>query len=130
MPLVRITLAAGRPAEYRRAIADGVHQALVETASVPADDRFQVVQEVPPADLLWDQSYLGLRRTAAIVFIQIVLNVGRTVEVKKALFARMAEKLAAAPGLRKDDVLINLIEVPRENWSFGGGVMSYPPAPS
>lgn len=130
MPLVRITLAQGRPAEHRRAIADAVHQALVETANVPADDRFQVVQEVPAADLLWDPGYLGHQRTQAVVFIQIVLNLGRTMEVKKALFARIAERLAASPGLRKDDVLINLIEVPRENWSFGGGVMSYPPAPS
>ncbi len=130
MPLVRIILAQGQPAEHRRAIADGVHQALVETANVPADDRFQVVQEVPPVDLIWDRGYLGRRRTEALVFIQIVLNLGRTVEVKKALYARIAEKLAASPGLRKDDVLINLIEVPRENWSFGGGVMSYPPTPS
>jgi len=130
MPLVRITLAQGRPAEHRRAIADAVHQALVETANVPADDRFQVVQEVPASDLLWDPGYLGHRRTPAAVFIQIVLNVGRTVEVKKALYARIAEKLGASPGLSKDDVLVNLIEVPRENWSFGGGLMSYPPPAS
>ncbi len=130
MPLVRIILAQGQPAEHRRAIADGVHQALVETANVPADDRFQVIREVPASDLLWDPGYLGHKRTPAVVFIQIVLNLGRTIEIKKALYARIAEKLAASPGLRKDDVLINLIEVPRENWSFGGGVMSYPPTPS
>jgi phenylpyruvate tautomerase PptA (4-oxalocrotonate tautomerase family) len=61
------------------------------------------------------------------VFIQVTLNLGRTVEVKKALYARIAENLAASPGLRKDDVLVSLVEVPKENWSFGGGVMSYPP---
>ena len=127
MPLVRITLARGRSVEERRAIAAGVHQALVETAGVPPDDRFQSVHEVAPDDLLWSATYLGLERTEAVVFVQIYLNVGRTVEVKKALYARIAEKLAAAPGLRKEDVLVNLVEVPRENWSFGGGVMSYPP---
>jgi 4-oxalocrotonate tautomerase len=127
MPLVRITLASGTSAAHRRAIADGVHQALVETAAVPADDRFQSVHEVAPSDLFWSATYLGLQRTAAVVFIQVFLNVGRTVEVKKALYARIADKLAAAPGLRKEDVLVNLVEVPRENWSFGGGVMSYPP---
>jgi 4-oxalocrotonate tautomerase len=129
MPLVRITLARGRSADDRRAIADGVHQALVETAAVPADDRFQSVHEVAASDLHWSATYLGLERTAEIVFIQIFLNVGRTVEVKRALYAAVAEKLAAAPGLRKEDVLVNLVEVPRENWSFGGGVMSYPPQP-
>jgi phenylpyruvate tautomerase PptA (4-oxalocrotonate tautomerase family) len=129
MPLVRITLAGGRSAEDRRAIADGVHQALVETAAVPPDDRFQSVHEVADPDLHWSATYLGLQRTGAIVFVQIFLNVGRTVEVKKALYARIAEKLAKAPGLRKEDVLVNLVEVPRENWSFGGGTMSYPPTP-
>ena len=129
MPLVRITLARGRSAADRRAIADGVHQALVETAAVPPDDRFQSVHEVAASDLHWSTTYLGLERTAAIVFVQIFLNQGRTPEVKKALYARIAEKLAAEPGLRKEDVLVNLVEVPRENWSFGGGTMSYPPAP-
>lgn len=127
MPFVRITLAQGKSAADRRAIADGVHQALVETAGVPPDDRFQSVHEVPAADLHWSATYLGLERTASVVFIQIVLNVGRTVEVKKALYARIAEKLLVSPGLHKEDVLVNLVEVPRENWSFGGGVMSYPP---
>lgn len=129
MPLVRISLAAGTSVEHRRAIAFGVHQALVETAGVPPDDRFQSVHEVAASDLHWSPTYLGLQRTAAVVFVQVFLNVGRTVEVKKALYARIAEKLAASPGLRREDVLVNLVEVPRENWSFGGGVMSYPPAP-
>ena len=129
MPLVRITMAEGKPDEYRKAIADGVHRALVATANVPADDRFQSVHEVRPADLFWDPAYLGRQRTAEVVFVQVFLNVGRTTEVKKALYARIAEELAASPGIRPDDVLVNLVEVPKENWSFGGGVMSYPPAP-
>jgi phenylpyruvate tautomerase PptA (4-oxalocrotonate tautomerase family) len=128
MPLVRIILADGKPPEYRRAIADGVHRALVETAGVPEDDRFQIVDGVPADDLIWNEGYLGMHRTASIVIVQITLNAGRTVEVKKALYARIAEHLAAAPGIRKDDVLVSLVEVSRENWSFGGGVMSYPPA--
>ena len=127
MPLVRITLAAGRPAADRRRIADAVHQALVDTANVPADDRFQVVQEVPADSLAWDPSYLGQSRSPQIVFIEITLNAGRTVEVKKALYAAIAAGLGKAAGVRPDDVLVNLVEVPRENWSFGGGVMSYPP---
>ena len=127
MPLVRITLARGTSPEHRRAVADGVHRALVETANVPQDDRFQSVHEVPAEDLLFDPTYLGQSRTPSVVFVQITLNQGRSVEVKKALYARIAENLAASPGLRKDDVLVSLVEVPRENWSFGGGVMSYPP---
>jgi len=128
MPLVRIALAQGRTPEQRRAIADGVHEALVTTANVPADDRFQVVHELAPADLIWDPTYLGQARGPGVVFIQIVLNQGRTVAVKKALYAAIAERLAATAGVRREDVLVNLVEVPKENWSFGGGLMSYPPA--
>jgi 4-oxalocrotonate tautomerase len=127
MPLVRIALAQGRSPEQRKAIADGVHDALVTTANVPADDRFQVVHEVPPGDLVWDPTYLGQARGPGVVFIQIVLNQGRTVPVKKALYAAIADRLAEG-GVRREDVLVNLVEVPKENWSFGGGLMSYPPA--
>jgi phenylpyruvate tautomerase PptA (4-oxalocrotonate tautomerase family) len=127
MPLVRISLAPGRSPSDRQAIADGVHRALVETAGVPLADRFQVVEEVAAASLLFSPDYLGITRTPGIVFVQVFLNLGRSVEVKKALYARVAENLAAVPGLRKEDVLINLVEVAKENWSFGNGLMAYPP---
>jgi phenylpyruvate tautomerase PptA (4-oxalocrotonate tautomerase family) len=128
MPLVRITLAQGRDAAGRRALADGVHRALVATANVPEDDRFQVIDEVPAENLLFSPGYLGIDRRAPVVFVQVFLNQGRSVAVKQALYARIADELAAA-GLRKEDVLVNLVEVPRENWSFGNGAMSYPPSP-
>ena len=128
MPLVHITLAAGVTPAERRGIADAVHQALVETAKVPQDDRFQVVHEVPADALFWDPGYLGHKRTGRVIFIEITLNAGRTVEVKKALYAAIAAGVGRAAGVKADDVLVNLVEVPKENWSFGGGRMSYPPA--
>jgi 4-oxalocrotonate tautomerase len=129
MPFVRLTLARGRSTEDRRAMAESVHQALVETAGVPADDFFCAVHELPPEDFRFDPSYLGISRSPELVFVQVVLNLGRTVEVKRALYARIAEKLGQRPGLRHEDVLVNLVEVPRENWSFGNGLMTYSPAP-
>src|SRR5688572_16774857 len=123
MPLVRITIVEGTPEPTRRAIADGVHQALVACANVPADDRFQILEEVPPPRLYWDASYLGVVRTGLVV-VQIFLNRGRTVDVKRALYAAIAEKLAAA-GVPPGNVLVNLVEVAREDWSFGEGRMSY-----
>ena len=129
MPFVRITLARGRSVEDRRAMAESVQQALVETAGVPADDFFCAVHELPPEDFRYDPTYLGIARTGELVVIQIVLNAGRTTETKRALYARIAEKVGQRPGLRHEDVLVNLIEVPRENWSFGNGVMTYSPGP-
>jgi phenylpyruvate tautomerase PptA (4-oxalocrotonate tautomerase family) len=128
MPLVRISVPQGITPDARRAIADGVHEALVATANVPAADRFQVVEQVSAGDLHWSPDYLGIIRSPGVVFVQVFLNVGRTVEVKRALYARVADNLAAA-GVRREDVLVSLVEVPRENWSFGNGLMSYPPAP-
>ena len=125
MLLVRISLRQGKPAAYRKAIGDGVHQALVEAISVPPLDRFQIITEHAPEGLIYDPEYLGIRRTDDVVFIQITLNAGRTLELKKALYTRIAELLQQNPGVRPEDVFINLTEVPRENWSFGNGIAQY-----
>ena len=106
-----------------------MHRALVAAAAVPADDRFQVVEQVAPDALVWDAAYLGQKRTPDVVFVQIFLNVGRTIEVKKALYAAIANELGAAPGLRREDVLVNLVEVAKENWSFGLGQAQYADVP-
>jgi phenylpyruvate tautomerase PptA (4-oxalocrotonate tautomerase family) len=125
MPLVRIDLREGTTAEYRAAIGDAVHRAMVETIKVPENDRFQVIAEHPRDGLVHDPGYLGIRRSDAVVFIQITLNAGRTVELKKALYARIAELIAERPGVRREDVLVSLVEVPKENWSFGNGEAQY-----
>ncbi|MGH2522982.1 MAG: tautomerase family protein [Anaerolineales bacterium] len=125
MPLVRISLREGKSAEYRQALGEAVHRAMVETINVPAADRFQVITEQPAEGLIYDPAYLGIDRTDEVVFIQITLNAGRTPEMKKALYARIAQLLAESPGLRPQDVLVNLVEVPRENWSFGNGEAQY-----
>jgi phenylpyruvate tautomerase PptA (4-oxalocrotonate tautomerase family) len=128
MPLVRITVGSGLGAERLAALGAAVHEALVTVARAPADDRFQVIEEVPPGHLVFAPSYLGIDHRPPLAFIQVFMNVGRTVEVKKALYAALADAVAATCPIRRDDVIVNLVEVPRENWSFGGGVMSYPPA--
>jgi 4-oxalocrotonate tautomerase len=125
MPLVRIDLRQGKPAEYRAALGDAVHQAMVETINVPAADRFQLIAEHPAGGMIHDPSYLGVSRTDDVVFVQITLNAGRTVEMKKALYARIVELLAEKPGLRREDVLVSLVEVTKENWSFGNGIAQY-----
>ena len=125
MPLVRISLREGKSADYRRAIGEAVYRAMVETINVPAADRFQVITEHPADGLIYDPGYLGIDRTDDAVFVQITLNIGRTTDQKKALYARVTQLLAEHPGVRPQDVLINLVEVPRENWSFGNGEAQY-----
>jgi len=127
MPLVRVSLREGTSPAHRVAIGKAIHQAMIETINVPKDDRFQIVTEHSAAGLIYDPSYLGIARTDRIVVIQITLNLGRTLDQKRALYRAIAENLAKDPGIRKEDVLINLVEVARENWSFGNGLHSYPP---
>jgi len=125
MPLIRISLRKGKSVQYREAVAEGVHKAMVEAISVPLTDRFQVVSEHEKEGLVYDPSYLNIQRTDGVVFIQITLNSGRTIEMKRALYAGIVRYLAESPGIRPQDVLINLVEVPRENWSFGNGEAQY-----
>ena len=125
MPLVRISLREGKPETYRRALADGIHRAMVDAISVPPLDRFQVITEHPAESLIYDPAYLGIVRGDDVVFVQITLNAGRSTEQKRALYSRMAELLQASPGLRPQDLLISLVEVSRENWSFGNGQAQY-----
>ena len=125
MPLVRISLREGTSPEYRRAIADCVHRALIDTIAIPPGDRFQVIDEYLAGGLIYDPSYLGVDRSDRVVFVQITMSTGRKPQQKRALFKRMAELLAQSPGLRPQDLLINLVEVAWENWSFGNGEAHY-----
>jgi phenylpyruvate tautomerase PptA (4-oxalocrotonate tautomerase family) len=125
MPLVRISLREGKSEEYKKALADGVHRAMVEGAAVPEQDRFQVITEHPASGLIYDPTYLGIPRTDDVVFVQITLSTGRKLAQKKKLFERMAEILAENPGVRPQDLMINLVEVAWENWSFGNGEAQY-----
>jgi phenylpyruvate tautomerase PptA (4-oxalocrotonate tautomerase family) len=125
MPLVRVSLRKGKSPSHLTAIGEGIHAAMVETINVPADDRFQIFSEHAPEALVYDPGYLGIARTDDFVVIQITLNSGRTLDQKRALYRVIVQKLARDPGLRPEDVLLSLVEVSKEDWSFGQGEMSY-----
>jgi 4-oxalocrotonate tautomerase len=125
MPLVRIDLVEGKPVDYCRGIGDVVYRAMIDVLKVPKNDRFQVIAEHPQHSLIADENYLGIKRTQDCVFIQITLNAGRSVEQKKSFYEAVAKELHFRLGLRSEDVFINLVEVPKENWSFGNGEAQY-----
>ena len=125
MPFARIDLVQGKSADYRRTIADVVYEAMVAILKAPENDRFQVVCEHPPENHIAADSYLGITHTKNIVFIQLTLNTGRTVEQKKAFYKAVADGLHERLGLRRQDVIIHLVEVAKENWSFGNGEAPY-----
>jgi phenylpyruvate tautomerase PptA (4-oxalocrotonate tautomerase family) len=125
MPLVRIDLRRGKSPAFRKAICDSVYRAMTETFGVPKDDRFMIVGEHEPDNFIHAESYLGIAYTDDLVIIQITANDTRTAEQKQAFFAKIAALLAENPGLRKEDVIINLVECKKENWSFGDGIAQY-----
>jgi len=125
MPLVRIDLAQGTSLEYRKSIAEGVHRAMVEALAVPEEDRFQVVTEHPPGGIIFSKSYLGVPHSDKIVLVQITLSTGRKPQQKRRFFKRVVELLSASSGVAPKDVIINLVEVAWENWSFGNGDAHY-----
>lgn len=125
MPLVRISTMKGKPAGFGEKVGRIVYDSMVEAISVPKNDHFQVITEHDKAGLIYDPDYLGIRRSDGIVFIQITLSEGRSVEAKQALYKRVADRLNADLEVRPEDVFINLVEVKKENWSFGNGVAQY-----
>lgn len=125
MPLVRIDLLQGKSPEYRAQVGDVVYHAMLETINVPDKDRFQVITEHAKSDMPFDREYLDIHRTDDCIFIQITLNAGRTTEMKQRLYRAIAEGLSEGLNLRQEDVFINLVEVVKENWSFGNGEAQY-----
>lgn len=128
MPFTRISLRAGKDAAYHEALTRGVYEAMRESFAVPEDDFFAVVHEHAGTSFGYDPSYLGIRRDDDLVYIQITANDTRNTAQKKAFYAAVADKLSREPGLRKENVFISLVEVDKENWSFGNGLMQYGPS--
>jgi 4-oxalocrotonate tautomerase len=125
MPLVRIDLIEGKPPEYGARIGRVVYRAQVEVLGAPKDDLFQVITEHAAAGLQFDRDYLGVHRTDDCIFLQITLNEGRTVEVKRQFYKAVADGLHQELGVRREDVFVNLVEVKKENWSYGNGEAQY-----
>lgn len=126
MPLVRISHAAGKPQAYSNALSQGVHRAMIDAFKIPEDDFFQIVTEHAPATgLIGPASFMEIEHTEDLVFVQITCAEGRSVDQKKALYAGIAGRLSEDAGGRKEDVIINLVETKRENWSFGNGIAPF-----
>jgi 4-oxalocrotonate tautomerase len=129
MPLVRIDLVQGKSPAYRETIGEVVYEAMLGTLNVPKNDRFQLIAEYPAENFVVDPTYLGIQRTKDCVFIQVTLNQGRTVEQKQGFYKAVADGLHRRLEIRREDVLISLVEVSKENWSFGNGEAQYATPP-
>ena len=125
MPLVRIDLQKGKDASYRQKAGQIVYEAMVAHTGVPKNDRFQIIAEHGADNFSYDPDYLGIHRTGDLIMVQIFFNEGRSVTQKQALYKAIAEGLSEQLGVRLEDVFITLVEVKKENWSFGNGIAQY-----
>ena len=125
MPLVRIDYRKGTHNDLGNKIGAIVYRSMVETINVPENDNFQIITEHEANGLIYDPDYLGIHRSNGIIIIQITLNEGRTTEMKKTFYKKVAESLHQELGFGKEDIFLNLVEVKKENWSFGNGVAQY-----
>jgi len=124
MPLVRIDLHAGRPESEVQAVADAIHEAIVEVYGIPPRDRFQVVNELPAGRIVAQDAGLGFDRTPGVVMVQVFTQRGRSDEAKQALYRRIAERLGEV-GVAGEDVFIGYVENGPQDWSFGFGTAQY-----
>ena len=124
MPILHISLRAGKPEAYRQAILDGLYRAMREALNVPEDDQFMTITEHDAANFRTGTAY-GVARSADVVYIQITVFDTRTPEQKKALFRRIAELLGENPGIRPEDVFVTVLNAPKENWSVGHGLAQF-----
>ncbi|MDB5633258.1 MAG: tautomerase enzyme family protein [Tardiphaga sp.] len=128
MPLARIDLSSTASPQLKQTVSDVVYDAMIAVAKVPAHDKFQVITSHAADELVFPrEGYLGIDYSAGIIFIQVTWNAGRSTEVKKAFYRKIADDLHAKAGVRKQDVVINLVDVSPENWSFSNGEMQYAP---
>src|SRR5580700_5682728 len=128
MPLARIDINKNASAELVRIVSDAVYRAMVDIANVPVHDKFQVINRHAADEIIYpEEGYLGLRYTRDIIIIQVTWLGGRSTEVKKNFFRRVANEIHEKGGVRKEDVWINLVDTRREDWSFGNGEMQYGP---
>ena len=127
MPFVRIDLNKKYPDGVAQQVGDIIFQAMREHINVPEDDKFQVITRHDTNELVIPKSYLGIEYSEGIIFIQVTLNEGRTTEMKQQFYKAINEALVAKLKLRPQDIVINLVEVNKENWSFGNGAMQYAP---
>lgn len=125
MPLVRVEIKKRQDPTFAKRVGQLIYAAMHSTIGVPENDNFQILAEHDEQHFIFDPQYLGIQRSDGLVIIQITLSEGRTVEQKKLLYKTIAESLNAELAVRLEDVFINLVEVKKENWSFGNGIAQY-----
>jgi phenylpyruvate tautomerase PptA (4-oxalocrotonate tautomerase family) len=125
LPLITLSIEAGRTREQKCLLADAIYEALRAAVQIPDNDRFVAIREHAAGDLIADSGYLGVARSGHPVFVEITLRQGRPTAKKQALYREIARRMSLTGLVRPEDLLIVLHENDIADWSFGNGVAQY-----
>jgi phenylpyruvate tautomerase PptA (4-oxalocrotonate tautomerase family) len=117
MPIVHVEIAQGRADAEKKAILDGIHDALVECFKIPETDRNQVLREVLP-------EHLDSNKGKGFTLVELTVFPGRSAQAKGLLYKAIVRNLERAAHINPMDVMIVLHEPPLENWGIRGGEMA------
>ncbi|AVK84675.1 tautomerase family protein [Lysinibacillus sp. B2A1] len=120
MPLLRFDLIKGRNEESLKKLLNSAHSAVVEAFQVPESDRYQIVHQHPPDELIIEDTGLGFKRSSNLVILSIVSK-KRTVKQKETLYSLLAHKLESDCGISPQDLIVSITENSDADWSFGLG---------
>ncbi|MEC5212466.1 phenylpyruvate tautomerase PptA (4-oxalocrotonate tautomerase family) [Polaromonas sp. CG_9.5] len=121
MPFIRTCVHKDTPAAQRQSIVDGIHQALVDSIGMPADELFNLVTDYDAQQFFYSRTFNGVARSDGVVVIDITLRRGRSDAMKRALYASVAQNLEKNAGIAPSDVFIFMHENDYSDWSVGGG---------
>ncbi len=121
MPFARISLLKGKSPDYVKTLSNTIHKALVEAFEVPIDDRFQIIHQHEPGELIFDTYYMGGPRSNDYVLICITAGRLRSTQVKQGFYKHLVELLQNALDVRPEDVMVVINTTQADEWSFGCG---------
>ncbi|KAL0262088.1 hypothetical protein SLS55_003524 [Diplodia seriata] len=121
MPLVKIDMIKGvRSPEEIKKLADIVQEIMLDKFAAPPRDRYQIITQHEPYEIICEDTNLGLTRSDKLVFIQIFQQ-GRDAAKKQAVYAALSERLEKECGVPGADLIVSVAANTREDWSFGLG---------
>ena len=120
MPLIKLDMIKGREKEEIKSILDITYNVMLEAFQAPKGDKYLIVNQHEDYEMEILDTGLGIERTDDVIVFTIVSR-PRTKEQKTIFYKNLVNTLHEKVGIRKEDIMISLVENTDENWSFFNG---------
>jgi phenylpyruvate tautomerase PptA (4-oxalocrotonate tautomerase family) len=122
MPFVTISLARGKSRDYLDGVSSAVHEALVRELGMNPDDRFQLIDQYEPGEMIFSRDFRGGPRSDDFIIFTITEGLDSGDPAKQRFYKTLVDLLAKNPGVREEDVFVKISLTPPGNFSFASGV--------